>query len=276
MMSAAAISPFVYEAHQSVAVPLCPLCRRANASTPATDRYGFLVGTSMCACGFAYLNPQLSASGYLDFYANAYRPLINEMRRKHGLSPLVFGNEEGATMRGLLIAHEAARLWPVRPVSVLDVGGSAGALLTVIARVWTPLSVTVLDPNPDELAQAAKRGYQTILGTAESRPALPRHDVIVCAETLDHVHDPLAVLTWMHDALAPGGWAFMDIVDASRFARLCAVSGPYAWKLDHPCYWCPKNLKAALLITGWRIKAQARYGDGGYHYAVWCESASSR
>ena len=260
------LSAFVYEAQQQVAVPRCPLCRRTNESVPARDRYGFSIGTSVCACGFAYLNPQLVPSSYQDFYATAYRRLVTEASGKNGHAPIAGGQE---WPRGRLIAHQAARLWPVRPVSLLDIGGSTGALTAVMAEVWPLVSVTVLDPNPGEVVQAAQRGYHTICDLAESCPAVPRHDVIVCAETLDHLQDPLSVLTWMRDVLAPGGWAFMDVVDAPSFARLQSLA-PYAWKLDHPCYWCPTNLMAALLITGWRIKARGRYG---YHYAMWCEGA---
>ena len=268
-MTATCVSPFVYEAHQQVAVPRCPLCQRANESVPAVDRYGFPVGTSMCACGFAYLNPQLSADGYLEFYDTGYRQLSDPLYRPNG-QPKHVVEAHDVLMRGVMIAHASAQLWPVRPVSVLDVGGGTGALLATLATVWPLTSVTVLDPNPGELARAAGRGYRTLHGLADSRPAVPSQDVIVCAQTLDHLQDPVAVLTWMRDMLAPGGWAFMDIVDAPVLAHMTHVSNGYAWKLDHPCYWRPTNLLAALQLTGWRIKARARYG---YHYAVWCEGA---
>ena len=264
---------FVYEAHAAQPVA-CLVCGAENPSTPTRDRYGFCVGTSRCACGFAYLNPQLSAEGYAAFYAHGYRATVGRFYQRHGLrgADTPAEVEAQARDRGTLIGSLAARLWAVRPLARLcDVGGSTGGVAEGIRGLWPVTTITVLDPNAEELAQARARGHETVCALAEAAPDLPLQDVFVCVQTLDHARDPLAVLRWMRDRLAPGGWLYVDVVNAGQWAANTGCWPQLEWKLDHPCYWSPETLAVAVTTTGWRVRAHTNRGLGGHHYGVWCE-----
>ena len=271
----ATLTGFDYATYPQTPIPVCPVCGVANPSVPDTDRYGLAVGTSRCACGFGYLNPQLSADGYASFYTHAYRPMVAEERWRAGhpadLAPAVV--QQFAAERGLWMGQTATRRWPARPVHAMcDVGGSTGEMADHVRAIWPADIVTVLDPNPTELAVAAAKGFQTQCVLADAAPAIPPQDIFLCAQTLDHVRDPLMVLRWMREALAPGGWLYVDVVDAQRWAGLRWRLAP-EWKLDHPCYWSPASLRAALTATGWRPRLKGGYGPGHYHFALWCEGA---
>jgi SAM-dependent methyltransferase len=271
----AAAPAFEYGAYPQIPVPACPCCGRPNASTPVIDRYGYRLGTSRCACGFGYLNPQLSADGYAAFYTHAYRPLITAQRVRQGHAPSVSPGAQEALylMRARWIAAGAARLQPVRRVAALcDVGGGPGALVARVLERWPADVVTVIDPNQAELADAAAQGFTTIHAVAEDAPPLPPQDVILCAQTLDHVRDPLGVLRWLRSILAPGGWLYVDVCDARRVGSAdYRHPAPYQWKLDHPCYWTPRTLLRALRATGWGPRLHGACER--YHQAIWCERA---
>lgn len=271
-MSSVATEGFIYEAYAKAPVA-CLVCGAENLSTPTRDRYGFRIGASRCGCGFGYLNPQLSADGYRAFYDGAYRATIQAWYRRHGLSTEAVMDPQ-AQSRGRLIGGLAAHLWPTRPVTLCDVGGSTGVVAQGVCEAW-PATVTIVDPNPEELARARGRGYATICALAEDTPELPAQDVFLCAQTLDHARDPLRVLRWMRAHLAPGGWLYADVVDAAKWAVKVDRWPSFDWKLDHPCYWSVASLTQALRATGWSPRAVARRGIGGsHHVGVFCEASA--
>lgn len=256
---------FDYTTYTQVPIPACPVCQTANPSVPAVDRYGYLVGTSICACGFAYLNPQLSAEGYAAFYNQAYRPLVKAASKVTKLP-------EGGQVRGEWLGLNLARLTPRRPLSAAcDVGGSHGAVTEGFCRVWPVERMTVIDPNAAELAKAEARGFQTINAQIETFPELPPQDVLLCNQTFDHLRDPMGALRWLHRVCVKDGWLYLDIVDAPKWAEVRQIAH-YDWKLDHPGYWTPASLHRALTVTGWRLRSCGHYGNPWpYHYGVWCQ-----
>jgi N-acetylglucosaminyldiphosphoundecaprenol N-acetyl-beta-D-mannosaminyltransferase len=258
----AAAPAFDYAAYAQTPVESCPICGAANVSVPTIDRYGFPIGTSVCLCGFAYLNPQLSAEGYDAFYNTAYRPLV---RAISGMAPLPDGGQD----RGVRIGRELKRFAHTSTAArVCDVGGSHGAVAEGVCRVWTVDTMTVIDPNAEELARAQAKGFATICAQIEARPSLPPQDVIVCSQTIDHLRDPIGVLRWLHACVVPKGWLYLDIVDAPRWAASLRGAGRYEWKLDHPGYWSPNVLERAMKATGWRVAARGTYE---HHYSVICQ-----
>ena len=198
---------FDYAAQPKEAVS-CPLCDRANPSTSATDRFGYAIGVSRCVCGMAYLNPRMTPEGYTTFYETAYRPLTQTYC---GTLAVAWQSHQVATQRGYAIGHAMRALLPTGG-SVLDVGGGMGAASLAIGHALQASRVTVVDPNADELRQAAAHGCLTIQGLIDTLP-LPaeRADLVVCLLTADHWLDPLRALRWLRAACARYLW--IDIVD---------------------------------------------------------------
>mgnify|MGYP001613956888 CR=1 FL=1 len=270
MMTATA-TLFDYAA-EPVAATACPVCGRDNPSRPATDRYGFAIGLSACAsCGLRYLNPRMSADQYMRFYQTAYRPLVDAYCATDTTGERAI---KAATRRALLLA-ERVRSRVTRPVtSLLDVGGGTGTVARVLSNAFRCPSVTVLDPNAEDVAVAESRGCHGIVGTIETLPPPTQtYDLIVCLQTADHWLDPIAALTWMRQALAPGGHLWIDIVDEPEFAKV--QPQVCLWKIDHPLYWSTGSLLLALQRTGWRAREMAHWTRDGqavrYRPGFWCE-----
>ena len=267
MFPPATVENYCYELRAKEAVPQCPVCGTANPSLRATARWNIFVGVSQCRCSLGYLNPRLTAAEYADFYTSWYRPLVEAHRPpSRRATPRLanvwcYGDAIGRLIRPYIMPGGA----------LLDVGGSNGRVAAEVARHVQAETVMIIDPNPAELADAATLGYQTRLGTGED--PLPRGECyqgILCARTIDHVREPVPMLRSLRAALAPGGWLWIDFVDAARLRAAWPLS---AWRIDHPLYWSVTSLKAALAQTGWVVVQHWRAHDISHHVGFLCQGA---
>ena len=95
---------------------------------------------------------------------------------------------------------------------VLDLGGGTGALSSAVLDGLPGVRVTVLDVDPDMLAEARRRltpfADRVAFQEGSFLDALPAADAVVASLALHHVHDLGAkteLYRAIHDALAPGG-----------------------------------------------------------------------
>ena len=95
---------------------------------------------------------------------------------------------------------------PGESLAALDVGGGSGWLLSEARRVEPRLKRTVvvdIDRGAKDEAEAA--GHEFHLSRVEEVDIEARFDIIFLLNLIEHVDDPVAVLTKMRSLLAPGG-----------------------------------------------------------------------
>jgi 2-polyprenyl-3-methyl-5-hydroxy-6-metoxy-1,4-benzoquinol methylase len=95
---------------------------------------------------------------------------------------------------------------------VLDYGCGDGALLVWISRCIGPTGeLHGYDPNPEARSLArtmlAANGIDVTIHADPANLASAYFDRVVCADVIEHVHDPHAVLLNLYRALKPGGRA---------------------------------------------------------------------
>jgi tRNA (cmo5U34)-methyltransferase len=113
---------------------------------------------------------------------------------------------------------------------VLDLGGGTGALSAAVLDGLPGVHVTILDVDPDMLAEARRRlarfGDRASFTEASFLDPLPEADAVVASLSLHHVHDLAAktdLYRAIHEALVPGG-AFVNLDAAvTEDARLNAL-----------------------------------------------------
>jgi tRNA (cmo5U34)-methyltransferase len=95
---------------------------------------------------------------------------------------------------------------------VLDLGGGTGALSWAVLDGLPGVRVTVLDVDPEMLAEARRRlgafGDRAAFHHASFLDPLPAAEAVVASLSLHHVHDledKTALYRAIHDALPPGG-----------------------------------------------------------------------
>lgn len=113
---------------------------------------------------------------------------------------------------------------------VLDLGGGTGALSAAVLDGLPNVRVTVLDVDPDMLAEARRRlarfADRVDFQTASFLDPLPAADAVVASLALHHVHDIAAktvLYRTIHDTLRPGGVLLNLDAAVTEGARLNAL-----------------------------------------------------
>jgi 2-polyprenyl-3-methyl-5-hydroxy-6-metoxy-1,4-benzoquinol methylase len=242
-------------------VPACNLCGGSHhVEVARRDRYGFPVTLLVCAdCGLGFLSPRPTAEAYAAFYGDVYRPLVSAYHGRRIDAETVQDEQR-------VYAAELAAWVGCAPRSVLDVGGSTGVVAAAFAAEG--VTITVLDPAPDELAVAAAAGMEVVEGFAEDfDPGERRWDLVLLCQTIDHLLDVGATLAAIRGLLAPGGRAFVDVLDVSWvLARQGAIEGAY--KVDHPYYLTRDTAVACFARAGLEVVSERMADDGHWGFLL--------
>lgn len=239
----------------------CNLCgpRGRPVEVARQDRYGYPVTLVVCGtCGLGYISPRLSAAGYQRFYEGVYRPLVSAYHgRRIDAETLQLEQREYATQ----LAEFLAPMLPGPVRTVLDVGGSTGVVAGVLAA-RLGARATVLDPSPEELAIAEAAGMETVAGFVEDfEPGERRWDLVLLCQTIDHLLDVREALDALRRLTAPGGRAFVDVVDLNFVLhRTGAIER--AVKVDHPYYLTRHTAEALFDLAGYSVVGERLSDDG--------------
>ena len=142
-------------------------------------------------------------------------------------------------------------------LSALDVGGGTGWLLSQAREVEPRLRRTVVvDIDGKAKAGAEAAGHEFFLGRVEEFESDRKFDLILLLNLIEHVDDPVAVLTRMRALLAPGGKILVktpnhDSIDARLFRN-------HSWGGLHcPRHWVvftPESFVRAAEKAGLQVQ----------------------
>jgi SAM-dependent methyltransferase len=158
--------------------------------------------------------------------------------------------------RGLL--HELNRRVPAGRRALLDVGAHVGRLLHLAARVgWQAEGIEL---NPRTAAYAAERTGLPVhrINAHEVADEGRRYDAVTLIDVLEHIPDPVAVLSQCRRLLAPGGCIAVKVPCGPaqlRKERLRALikkgsAERVAVNLVHVNHFSPRSLRLALERAG--------------------------
>jgi SAM-dependent methyltransferase len=168
-----------------------------------------------------------------------------------------YGQWVCARLAELILGGKIAPLWggvldsPQRLPRILDVGASSGALGAQLGGI-----LTGLDPALGEgEGPACDRAIRATLESVTDEELQPPFDLIICAQTLDHLRDPRGGLERMRNWLVPKGVLWVDILDVKADLRL---RGHLRWvrKLDHNFGFLPYSLRWLLDKTGYEMVSE--------------------
>lgn len=276
--------------------PICPLCGGAGviAYADLRDRYWDAPGTwtfRRCAtCGHLWLDPQPEASEIGKLYRSYF---------SHGAaSPLPFVGDDlwAQATRGVLeilgykgASHRERERWlgslfrlvppiweeceqPVRSVRgpprgvLLDLGCGNGSYMDIMRSLgWR---VQGLEPDPIAASIARDRGFEVIESPIEAAP-LPAggFDYITMSHVIEHVVDPVRVLTVARQALKEDGRLTILTPNAESWGHRKFRE---AWfHLDPPRHlhlFSTKNLIACAQRAGLRVASSVTTGRGHLVY----------
>lgn len=190
----------------------CPLCG-SQQQRLVTSRSGY----DIFACGqcrLEYVFPLLKPDEVLDYYdtekSRRYRELAG-VRPSRVDEPRDGEQDAYRPQGGRFRMWDRCRVarWILKKTKggrLLDVGCSQGDLVAAADEV-PQFEAVGLDLNRPALGYAESRGLSVKHGYLEHPPFEPESfDVVVLWHTLEHVGDPKAALTAVHNVLRPGGW----------------------------------------------------------------------
>ena len=113
---------------------------------------------------------------------------------------------------GILLSYIA------RGSRVFDVGCGTGSLASAV-RDKLGCQVVGLEPNVDRARVASERGIEVVnrMFTRENVAGLPKFDVVMFADVLEHFADPIEALQLARTLLAPGGCIVASVPNVAHW-----------------------------------------------------------
>jgi SAM-dependent methyltransferase len=248
-------------ANETLGQALCRLC--GNAMFPPfisvrdnrTGLFDGLFGYAPCSsCGLVSIRPLPDREAALSGHSEGYKDIVAEAGRR----PV------GRDSRMRALTRRIRHLWhlvdgmpaldrlPIKG-KVLDVGSGIGEHVAELLRLG--FDAVGIEPNPDAVAVATRRGLPVTSGTGEN-PGYPpaSFDTIILNQVIEHLVDPVPAITTLHGLLRLGGRMIVLTPNVSGWPRRVFRED---WAHWHPPYhvhlFGPRQLERALTDGGLRV-----------------------
>jgi SAM-dependent methyltransferase len=208
---------------------------------------GRLFRCRSCCCMFRH--PVLSASKYMELY-------------EHGNPTQWSGGSDRQDLqivRSMIVAEPESR-------KVLDIGCGSGEFLFSL-----PVHFQKFGVEPSAAARLAElRGIEIVAHQIEKLPADAQFNVITIIDVIEHIIDPVSVLTDVYGHLTPGGKIIISTGDPANSAWRWVFKSRF-WYVSFPEHitfpsvdfyrnWC-ETLDAVLdrkLVTRYQLLSRRR------------------
>ncbi|MDO9106966.1 MAG: class I SAM-dependent methyltransferase [Methylovulum sp.] len=171
------------------ALSACPVCGSAHAEQFATE----FVVVRKCAkpiCGHLYAVEVMPAAGV----------------HEHDEDNIVWYASRNQQLIGKLLADGHVK----EHGRVLDIGSGLGHIMAELKRQAPSVEVVCVEAAPKSVAYLKKYGFSVIEDMTSLDPAeCGCFDAIFMVEVIEHLDDPLALLSVCRKLLNPGGFVFL-------------------------------------------------------------------
>lgn len=149
--------------------------------------------------------------------------------------------------------------------SVLDVGSGLCVFLHAMKRAgWI---CTALDPDERAARHAAERvGVRAVRADFMNASDIGRFDLVTFNKVLEHVEDPVTMLSRAVRFLAPAGQVYVELPDVAA-----AADGPgrEEFFIEHFHIFSPKSVEILAARAGFRVRAAGRLREPSGKYTVY-------
>lgn len=96
--------------------------------------------------------------------------------------------------------------------TVLDVGSSRGDFIAYVHFKRPDIAISAIEPDKGIMGSLYPKNAEIINNRIEEVTLVDNHyDIIHCCHTLEHLHNPVAVLVKLRNALAPKGYLYLEV-----------------------------------------------------------------
>jgi len=238
----------------------CPLCgeRDENLILEATDpnpgtRAPLRFAVVQCRkCELIYTNPRPGPKSIGRFYPSDYRP----HRRPRKMSEVHKTSSKIAHWTGRAVPERDGSLPWIGQGRLLDFGCGGGSYLQRMAdQGW---QVTGLDAAVGAVQHIRQElGLKALAGTLPHPDLAPgSFDVVTMWHSIEHVHEPLAILREAFQLLVPGGKLIVACPNIASWAFKVFRENWFGLDLPrHLTHFTPNSLSTMLLAAGFHVEA---------------------
>ena len=218
-------------------------CRICNSPTVETQRVGKTDMLHCRSCDATYLAAMPAAQEQREYYEHEYKlsqsaPDLTELRRQSRWSE---------NLRLVKAVRESA---PIN-ASLLDVGCDRGYFLDE-ARRWG-ISAVGMEPSEQGRDYAKSIGLHVTQSLEEYDG---RHfDIITMWHVLEHISDPLSMLSDLHSRLEPGGRIHIRVPNFASFSsHLLGSAWIWFQPHNHVFHYSIRSLSVVLQTAGFELE----------------------
>lgn len=193
-------------------------------------------------CSLVYLNPRPSVSEFQTIYPPNYHAFDFSPKKFGFVYKVRAGLEANRALKRCSFLGDGAR--------ILDVGCGDGFHLKLLQeygnKTWT---LEGIDLDERAVREVTKSGIKVHLGTVEEM-RLPKesYDLVFLIQTIEHVENPLSVLSAIYDLLKPGG-KLVVVTDNTDSLDFGFYKKRYWGGYHFPRHWNLFNRKSFELLT---------------------------
>jgi SAM-dependent methyltransferase len=207
-------------------------------------------------CGLVSIRPLPDTDVTLAGHEEGYRDIVAQAERRPSETrrPMSRLIDRLRYLWHLLDGMPALDRLPIRG-RVIDVGSGTGEHVAELLRLG--FDAVGIEPNPQALAVATRRGLPVTRGTSEDPGHPPgSFDTIILNQVIEHLVDPVTAVTMLSGLLRPGGRL---IVLTPNVAGLPRRAFGVEWAHWHPPYhvhlFGPRQLESALTDGGLHVES---------------------
>ncbi len=243
----------------------CNLCRSSDVEVVGDrDRDGHQLRTTICRrCGLVWSNPRPSEEEIRRYYSREYR-LDYKGRATPSLRHIARSG------RGALDRSRVLAPYLKRGDRVLDAGAGGGEVVYVLRRLG--FDATGLEPD-EEYARHAREelGVPVTTGFVQDVSfALRSFDAVTMYHALEHVEDPLAILSRLRSWITDDGLLLIEVPNVE--ARCIAPA--HRFHFAHFYNFSRATLEALAQSAGFRPGQTTTSSDGGNLISVFRAGAA--
>lgn len=169
--------------------------------------------------------------------------------------------EEGREYRLAQQENLLKKLFTIAPGKgrLLDIGAGTGMLIQAAESMGVP--ATGVEPSRWASARANDLGYDVRCGVLPlSSLEDDLFDWVTCIDVIEHVHDPVALVSEAYKKLKPGGHFLVITPDVDSFLARMLKEKWWHYRMAHVGYFNMKNLESLLVEQGSEVVYRGRPG----------------
>jgi putative peptidoglycan lipid II flippase len=243
----------------------CPLCAGVEFRILASnDRYNMGVQTGgCCQCGLVMTNPVPNEEAMREFYEHHYRRYY----RRTETPTIRYIEEFGLADRAKYTAtYLQERNLLFKGARILDVGCSEGSILKDIKRREPSVEVVGVEPSVASAKFArdylGSKVYSSLAELEADRESA--FHLIIVNHVLEHVENPIHLLTQLKHLMAHDGSIYVDVPDISAYTSLAD------FHIAHRYHFSIRTLLATAHKADLRVAEIGRHSPPHHPHSIRC------